>query len=169
MKKILLFIAISLLIMFNGCIGNTPKHSLSPKNTQKPLIVSQEEEGTGGNPEVYIAHQCLKSTSSQSCLEKIFSDARKTYIQSYEIIKLAGRGSSTEKATIKFEEDDVFLLYLDTSKVKVPLSTNIKLTKVSTDKNSVLFMFQVQEIGQNIIVKDKQGKVVLQYKVLRKQ
>ena len=158
MKTILFFINITLLLIFNACTGTDVKH-----------ISQEDDKATGGNPEVYIAHQCLKSKASQTCLEKLFNDKRKAYIQSYEIITLAGRGTSVEQATITFEDDDLFLLYLDISKVKVPLSTNINSTKISSDENSILFILPVKEIGQEIIVRDKEGNIILQYKVRRKE
>ena len=168
MKKTLL---LPLLLIFNACIGAPINHSLSHQGTEKKSIVSSQEngEGVGGNPEVYIAHQCLKGKSSQTCLEKLFVDERKVYIQSYQVIKLAGRGTSIEKATIQFKGDDLFLLYLDTSKLIIPLNTNIKSTKVSTDNNSALFILPIKEIGKEIIIKDKQNNVVLHYKVFRKE
>jgi len=168
MKKTLL--SISILLLFTGCNGDM-RNSFIPNSTQtEPKLFSQEvEEGKGGNPEVYIAHNCLKGKLAKTCLEKLFSDERKSYIQSYEIIKLAGRGASVEKATIEFEDDDLFLLYLDTSNVDTPLSINIKGEENASDSHSVLFILPVKEIDKEIIVKDKKGNIVLQYKVLRKE
>lgn len=166
MKKSLLLITMFLLLQLNASAEN----NLTKPNTKtEPILSAQEsEEGTGGNPEVYIAHKCLKSESSQKCLEELFAEKEKTYLESYEIIKLASRGSSIEKATITFEDDELFLLYLDTSNVTTPLSTNIVATEISSDSNSVLFMFPVKNIGQEIIVKEKEGNIILQYKILRK-
>jgi len=168
MKKNLLFISISLLV--NACSGNLGNSLIQNSIRTEPRLFAQEvDEGIGGNPEVYIAHNCLKNKSAQTCLEKLFNDERKVYIQSYETIKLAGRGSSVEEATITFEDDDLFMLYLDTSNVEKPLSTNIKKRKLSTDNNSLLFIFPVTEIADEIIIKDKRGEVVLKYKILKKQ
>ena len=165
MKRSPLFISILLLLIANSCTN----HTIQP-NMIQPLSLSLSEAKTreiGGNPEVYNAHQCLKSRSTERCLKNLFKDERKTYLESNESIKLASRGSSVERATITFKGDDLFLLYLDTSNVERPLTTNVPFTQTSRDGDSVLFLFPVKEIGEEIIVRDRNESVVLHYRVIK--
>ncbi|CAA6813292.1 MAG: Unknown protein [uncultured Sulfurovum sp.] len=168
MKKTLLLLTMPLFFMLTACTGNTLSHKFIDTKAKNNTFVEKNEEGTGGNPEVYIAHQCLKGKSAESCLQNLFLNKKEAYIESYEVIKLAARGNGIEKATITFEGDDLFLLYLDTSNIETPLSVNINLAEMSSDHNSVLFMLPVEEINEEIIVKDKQGNIVLQYQVDKK-
>lgn len=173
MNKAMLCISTLLLLTFNAC---TDKNSSIEKNIaqqiSKPkmtsLILSQEDDtGTGGNPEVYIAHECLKSEESTTCLNQLFSDERKVRLPFDEIIKLAGRSTKVEKGSIETHDDDFILLYLDTSNVKVPLSINVTSVKKSSDSTSTLFMLPVKDMREAIVIKDKTGNIILQYKVIK--
>jgi hypothetical protein len=80
---------------------------------------------------------------------------------------LAGRGSRVEKRVLKLNNDDRVLLYLDISTVKVPLSSNVKDSLFTYDNNTVVVNINAKEIKENIVLKDKEGNVVLEYCIER--
>jgi hypothetical protein len=125
----------------------------------------------GGNPEVHKIHQCLKlkNRAKAQCFNKLFPT--KTYLVIHpnngKALKLAGRGNSVEKRQISFNQnDEVFVMYIDTSNVKMPLSSNIESTKSSEEKGSLVLSIPVKDIGNKVTLKDKEGKLLLDYTII---
>jgi len=141
--------------------------------TTKPLktanLVLNGDDGKGGNPEVLNHCFTLKKSEKNLCFDKFFPGEINLLIHpSYGVpVMLAGRGESIEKRELELNNDDFVLLYLDISNVKIPLSSNVKSTRYSYEKNTVVINIDVKKIKEKIILKDKNGNIVLKYTVKR--
>ena len=159
MKRLSIFMGIFILFYTTACSStkSTSKLSLS-----KPT-------GGGGNPEVLNHCFGLKKTAKKLCFDHFFPNNTNLLIHPTqgEAIMLAGRGNHVEKRELQLNNDDRVLLYLNISNIKVPLSSNIETTTFTYDKNSVVVNIDVNEIKEKIILKDKEGNVVLEYHVKR--
>lgn len=162
MKQLSIFMGILIIFITTGCYKkNTP--------TQTTLALKGQN---GGNPEVHKIHQCLKlkNQAKAECFNKLFPT--KTYLvihpNSGKALKLAGRGESVEKRQISFNKnDEVFVMYIDTSNVKMPLTSNIETTKRSQEKGSLVLSIPVKDIKNKITLKDKEGKLLLDYTIIK--
>lgn len=171
MKKISILIPITISLIILGC--NNYMHPTDSKNQIKtPLIqfyAQVKEGGDGGNPEVKLMHDCLKLKNRlyAQCLNKLFPNEPNVLVSAKQgkPILLAGRGTKIERDQINLENHDLYLLYVDISNIKLPVTSNILNTKISRDTNSMLFLIPVKEIKKEIILKDKDGDIVLQYKI----
>jgi len=128
--------------------------------------------GTGGNPEVRLIHQCLKNNNKKTltCLNNLIGEEKTVYVsteKNWQPIKLAGRGTTVEKRTIIIENDQALVIYLDTSNIKLPVSSNIKPIQKSKDKNSLVIKVDIQNIEERVTLKDKEGKLILDYRIIK--
>jgi hypothetical protein len=132
-------------------------------------LALNNSDDKGGNPEVLNHCFALSKTAKSLCFDRFFPGNINLLIHpSHGIpIMLAGRGESIEKRELKLNNDDLVLLYLEITNVKTPLSTNVKSTQFSYDKNTVVINIDVKKIEETIIIKDKNGKIVLEYTVKR--
>ena len=162
MKRLTLLFIGTLFITFY-----TVACSSNHATTIKTALVSP---GTGGNPEVKIIY-CLglRNKAKEACLDTLYPDNINILIHpsNGKQLKLAGRGNSVERASIQFENDDVYLIYLDTLNIKLPLTSNIKFTKFRQKGNSLVVEMAVKDIGSSITLKDKEGKTVLDYIIIK--
>ncbi|CAA6803300.1 MAG: Unknown protein [uncultured Sulfurovum sp.] len=138
----------------------------------KPLKLASNEPSkinTGGNPEVINDCFGLQVTQKNLCFKYFFPKKNLLIHPSHgEIIRLAGRGESIEKRELHLNnEDELVLLYLDTTNVKIPLSTNIKATQFTYDKNTLVLNIKAKDIKDKIILSDNEGTVLLEYTVKR--
>jgi len=141
--------------------------SSNQATTIKTTLVSP---GTGGNPEVKIIY-CLglKNKAKEVCLDSLYPDNINILIHpsNGKRLKLAGRGNSVEKATVRFKNDDVYLIYIDTLNIKLPLTSNVESTQFRQKGNSLVVEMNVKNIKSTITLKDKEGKIVLNYTVIK--
>jgi hypothetical protein len=162
LKRLALLFIGTLLITFYtvACSSN---HATNIKTT---LV----NPGTGGNPEVKIIY-CLglKHKAKEVCLDTLYPDNINILIHpsNGQALKLAGRGSSVEKATVKFKDDDIYLIYLDTLNIKLPLTSNVKSTKFRQKGNKLVVEIEVKNIQTTITLKDNEGKIVLDYRIIK--
>ena len=157
MKQLPIFIGIFILFYTTACS--------KPKSTIK---LSFSKSIGGGNPEVLNHCFGLKKVAKRLCFDHFFPNNSNILIHSNqgEAIMLAGRGEHVEKRELQLHKnDDKVLLYLDISNVKTPLSSNIKTTIFTYDKNSVVVNINTDEIKEKIVLKDKDGNVVLKYHI----
>jgi len=122
--------------------------------------------GNGGNPEVLNHCFGLKKIAKNLCFDYYFPNKNLLiHPTNGEAILLAGRGNCVERRELKLANDDRVLLYLDISNVKTPLSSNIKNSNFSYEKNTVVVDIETKEIKENIILKDKDGNIILEYSI----
>ncbi|CAA6812424.1 MAG: Unknown protein [uncultured Sulfurovum sp.] len=136
-----------------------------------PIKIATVKPEEGGNPEVNL-NLCLKETHQAriKCLDRFFPMGPNIFIVPTDgkRILLAGRGESIERTEIILKKtDEIILLNIDTRNVKIPLSINIATAKPSQKGNSLVFTIPVQEIKEKIILRDQEGNIVLQYRVIR--
>ena len=162
MKRLTLLFIGTLIITFY-----TVACSSNQATTIKTTLVSP---GTGGNPEVKIIY-CLglKNKAKEVCLDSLYPDNINILIHpsNGKRLKLAGRGNSVEKATVRFKNDDVYLIYIDTLNIKLPLTSNVESTQFRQKGNSLVVEMNVKNIKSTITLKDKEGKIVLNYTVIK--
>jgi hypothetical protein len=163
LKKLPIFIGIFTVFLTTSC---TTTNS-STRTTF--AVIEKNGAGEGGNPEVLNHCFGLKKVAKTLCFDGFFPDKSNLLIHPNhgDPIMLAGRGSHIEQRTLKLNNDDIVLLYLDISNVKIPLNSNIKATSFTYDKNSVVVNIDAKKIKEEIILKDKEGNVVLLYHVER--
>ena len=162
MKRLtLLFIGTMLITFYTVACSSNQATAI------KTTLVSP---GTGGNPEVKIIY-CLglKNKAKETCLDTLYPDNINILIHpsNGKRLKLAGRGNSVEKATVRFKNDDVYLIYIDTLNIKLPLTSNVESTQFRQKGNSLVVEMAVKDIKSTIILKDKEGKTVLDYSIIR--
>jgi len=145
-----------------ACSTTTPPPRMAFSNTNNG-------DGKGGNPEVLNHCFGLKKVAKGLCFDSFFPDNSNLLIHPNhgEPVMLAGRGNRVEKRVLKLNNDDRVLLYLDISTVKVPLSSNVKDSSFTYDQSTVVVNINAKEIKEKIILKDKEGNVVLEYRVER--
>jgi hypothetical protein len=162
LKRLTLLFIGTLLITFY-----TVACSSNQATTIKTTLVSP---GTGGNPEVKIIY-CLglKNKAKEVCLDSLYPDNINILIHpsNGKRLKLAGRGNSVEKATVRFKNDDVYLIYIDTLNIKLPLTSNVESTQFRQKGNSLVVEMNVKNIKSTITLKDKEGKTVLDYTIIK--
>ena len=162
MKRLTLLFIGTLLITFY-----TVACSSNQATTIKTTLVSP---GTGGNPEVKIIY-CLglENKAKEVCLDSLYPDNINILIHpsNGKRLKLAGRGNSVEKATVRFKNDDVYLIYIDTLNIKLPLTSNVESTQFRQKGNSLVVEMNVKNIKSTITLKDKEGKTVLDYTIIK--
>jgi len=173
-KKLILIPIISIGLIILGC--NNVLHIPNAKSQlQTPFVqvytkVKKGEEG--GNPEVKLIHDCLKLNNRlyAQCINKIFPNESNVLVSARQgkPILLAGRGETIEKDQVNLENTDVYLLYVDISNIKLPITSNIINTKTSLDNNTMLFYMSVKEINKKIILKNKNEKIILEYEIIHK-
>ncbi len=141
-------------------------------NTVTPMRTSfvQTHGGGGGNPEVNL-NICLslKNKAKSQCLDTIFPNSTNILIlpSNGKHIKLAGRGSSIEKSVVTLKNDDILLLNIETSTVKLPLTCNIKTAKLLQEQNSLVVSIPVKDIDKKITLKNREGKLLLDYSIIK--
>jgi len=123
----------------------------------------------GGNPEVLNHCFGLKKVAKNLCFDYLLPNKNLLiHPTSGEAIMLAGRGERIEKRALKLaNEDERVLLYLDVTNVQTPLTSNVKESQFSYKENSVVVNINAKEIKESIILKDKEGNVVLNYRIER--
>jgi len=123
----------------------------------------------GGNPEVKVINQCfkLKGDKQTHCLNIFYpGDINITiYPPTSKSIKLAGRKSSIERGTFNLKGQKRFILSVDTSNAKLPISCNINTAKKITDGSNLVIDIAVKDIKKQITLKDRDGKLLLVYTI----
>ena len=165
MKKINKFVITPLLVSLTACVStSTDETPILPKN----LLANGG--GQGGNPEVNL-NQCfgLKSQARQTCFDIFYPDDinLSIYPRSGEVIRLAGRKSSVEKGEFNLKEKERFIFSVNTSNVKLPISCNIESAKLLQERESLVVDVASREIKNNITLTNREGKVILDYSVLK--
>ena len=144
--------------------------SISTNDTILPLMLANGG-GKGGNPEVNNINRCfrLKNREKQSCFDIFYpEDINITiYPNDGDIIRLAGRKSSIERREFNLVGKDRFIFYVDTTNVKLPISCNIEGVELSQDRDTLVVDISTKNIADNITLKDGEGKVILDYKVIK--
>lgn len=150
-------------------ILGTTSCTTTPKPIKALSFALNNSDDKGGNPEVLNSCFTLNEAAKNLCLNKFFPNEINLLIHpSHDVpIMLAGRGDSIEKRELTLENDELLLLYLDTTNVETPLSSNIKSSQYSYDQNTVVINIDVKDIKEKIILKDKNGKVILEYTIKR--
>jgi hypothetical protein len=165
LKQLSIFIGIIIFFFITAC-----QSTQQTVKTNFIKVVSNKSKEEGGNPEVQL-HYCLplKGQAKTECLNKLYPGEINLFIESNngERILLAGRGDSTIKKEIDFKGSDIFILYLNTQNVKVPLSSNIEHKK-SEKGNSLIMIMEVKNIDKQVTLKDKEGNIVLDYTIIKK-
>ena len=166
MKKINKLLITPLLFSLTSCVSTT---------TNETRILSQNMlvdggGGQGGNPEVNL-NQCfgLKSQARQRCFDIFYPDDINIsiYPNSGEVIRLAGRKSSITKGEFNLKDKERFIFSVNTSKVKLPIKCNVKSAKLLQDRDSLVVDVATKEIKNNITLTNREGKVILNYSVLK--
>ena len=125
----------------------------------------------GGNPEVKNISQCFKLEKKEriNCFNKYYPEDVNitTYPPYRERIILAGRKSSIEKREFNLEGQEKFVIYLDISNVKLPISWNIKTAELLNEKGDLVVEIEVKDIKSKVTLQDKDGKVILDYTVVK--
>jgi hypothetical protein len=142
------------------------------KLTNNPHI-SRIENGNGGNPEVYNKKITLcfslKNRAKAKCLEQIYKDIDIVVIQekNNKPLLLAGRGTFIKKKIQLLKTDKRVLFYLNTQNVKKPIQANIERLKKSNDGEILILDIAKKDIKDTLILKDRDGKTLLQYRVIQ--
>jgi len=167
LKTLSIIMGLLIYIFILSCSNN-----ITPiKKVTKTVYYAQgeEEPGQGGNPEVRLIHNCfnLSEKNAVSCLNNIFKDDYHASIisDSFKPILLAGRATSIDKRNINLSDERSLVLYLETSKVKTPLSSNVEGTTYAYEKNKVVVLIPVQNINEKVILKDANAKLLLEYEL----
>jgi len=166
MKRIY-FLPTTLLFFFTAC-QTTPVLERVSINDEVNI------NGTGGNPEVQL-NQCLnkKGKERNLCIDHFYPEDIEIGIYPKDglRIKLAtiGRGSSTKKEELTLTTQDRIILSVDTTNIKLPLTINIKPIRRLQHKNNLALIIETKNIKNNIIIKDKEGKLLLDYKIIRQK
>ena len=123
----------------------------------------------GGNPEVNIINKCFKYQGEKKflCLDRFYpGDLNITiFPHTTSQIKLAGRKSSIEIGRFELKNQDRFILSVEISNVKLPISCNITTAKITKDGSNRVIDIAVKEIKNQIILRDRYGKLLLKYKI----
>jgi len=160
-----------------GCNTNymiTPNENFSQKSMfsiQKYTILDDGKIGTGGNPEVLLIHKCLQNNNKKTliCLNELIEKEQTFYVSresDWKPIKLAGRANKVEKRTIEIKENKELILYLDTSAVKLPLTSNIEIQK-SEIKNTLVIKIDVEKIEDKVTLTNSEGNIILDYTIIK--
>ena len=177
MKKQFIFTGTLTYFLITACNANymiTPNVDFKPKSltsTHKYTILNERKIGTGGNPEVLLIHKCLRNNNSKAltCLNNLIKKEQMFYVsteRNWQPIKLAGRGTTIEKRTIKIKDNKELILYLDISSVKLPLSSNIEIKK-SKNQNSMVIKIDVEKIEDKVTLIDNEGNMILDYTIIK--
>ncbi|CAA6798857.1 MAG: Unknown protein [uncultured Sulfurovum sp.] len=137
----------------------------------KPIKLASNEPTPigGGNPEVINDCFGLKKAEKEHCFNHFFPKHNLLIHPNHgKIIRLAGRGDSVERRDLNLTSDDeLVLLYLDTTHVKLPLHSNVEASLFSYHKNTVVLNIDAKEIEDKIILTDNDGTIILEYTVNR--
>ena len=142
-----------------------------PQNKSIKLAQIEPRED-GGNPEVYnkkmnLCFSLTKSTKAQ-CLNTIYKNINILIIpMGNQPILLAGRGQGVERRTIEIKDDSRLIIYINTSNVKTPLKCNSKAIKTVLSESRVVFDIDVQSIVEYLQITDREGKLLLDYKIIK--
>lgn len=172
MKQTYAYIGTFLLIFTTSCTVPNYNQDLAHKKVLKKeriFVDNDRGRGKGGNSEVRNINQCFYFTGHQvdKCLNIFYpNDINITIYPSTEkSIKLAGRTSSIERREFNLGGEDRFILHLNTSKVVLPVSCNIRTTKLSQMENSLVIDIPVKDIKNSILLYDKNHRLILDYTI----
>jgi CTP-dependent riboflavin kinase len=125
----------------------------------------------GGNPEVNVINKCFKKKGEKKflCLDKFYpGDLNITiFPHTTNQIKLAGRKSSIEIGKFELKNQDRFILSVDVSNVKLPISSNIATAKITKYGSNRVIDIAVKDIRNQIILYDRYGKLLLKYTIIK--
>jgi len=142
-------------------------------STTVPYKVSiNKVKGIGGNPEVYL-NQCLnkKGRERDICIDYFYPEDIEIGIYPKDglHIKLAGRSSSVKRKELIIDTQDRIILSIDTTNIKLPITSNINPIKKLQHKNHLAIIIEVKDIESSITLKDKKGKLLLDYKIIKQK
>jgi len=168
MKKNNKFIIVPLVFSVTACVSiSTKESSILPKSV---LADGGSGRGKGGNPEVNL-NRCfgLKSKERQRCFDIFYPNDinLSIYPSSGEVIRLAGRKSSVEKGEFNLKDKERFIFSVNTSNVKLPISCNVERAKLLQKGESLVVDVASREIKNNITLTNREGKVILDYSILK--
>ena len=159
LKQLSIFMGIFIIFYTTAC-----------SNSASPIKTTFSKSNGGGNPEVKL-NLCirLENKAKTKCLDNIFPNSPNILILPTDgkRIKLAGRGDSIEKRVVELKDDDILLLNIETSNIKLPLTANIKTAKLLQEKNSLVVSIPVKDINKKVTLKDKKGKLLLDYNIIK--
>ena len=160
MKLLSFILTMSTTLMFTGCYDN-----ISPYKVTHNHIIPMG----GGNPEVKL-NKCLdkKSKNRDICIDLFYPEDIEIgiYPPNGLRIKLAGRASSIERREIQIDSQDRIILSIDTSNIRLPIILNVKGKQLQY-KNSLAIVIEVKNIKDTITLKDKEGKLLLDYTIIK--
>ena len=160
MKPLSFILIFSTLFTLTGCYDN---HS--------PYKVTHNDEVRigGGNPEVQL-NKCLdkKSKDRNICIDLFYPEDIEIgiYPPNGLRIKLAGRVSAIERKELYLGTQKRVILSIDSSNIKLPITLNVK-AKQFQYKNSLAIVIEVKDIEKSITLKDKEGKLLLDYSIIK--
>lgn len=161
MKPLSILMGISITFYMTGC-----------STTATPIKLSSIKAEQGGNPEVNL-NLCLQEIHAEKikCLDRHFPTSPNILLLPADgkRILLAGRGESVDRRDVIIKDDDILLLNIDTSNVKMPLTANVKTDKDSEKGNNLVLAIAVENIEDKITLKDKEGNLVLEYRIMKEK
>ena len=165
MKKVLLLIA---LLFYTSCTTSYTSSKLASN--------SNSLGGSGGNPEARL-HKCLlikESVEQKVCLEAIYpySDTIKIYLAQAPIAQYTiGRGDiDNEKRVFDFSNKEYkeFIIHIDITEVKQPISCNIKGANIYQTKSKATINIPVKNIIDKVIIYNREHKILDEYQIIKK-
>ena len=168
MKQLSIFMGTCIIFYTTACSNssNIATRLTTNQNSSHISIID------GGNPEVYNKkiNLCfsLKRSAKEECLEQIYKGIDIVVIQDENRpIVLAGRGEPKDKKIKLTKEDRRVVIYLDTTNVKKPIRVNIKEFKKSETHTKLILDISKEDIKDSIILKDRDGKLLLKYEIIK--
>ncbi len=150
----------STILTLTGCYNNLIPYKIT--HNDKVRI-------GGGNPEVQL-NKCLdeKGKDRSICIDLFYPEDIEIgiYPPNGLRIKLAGRASAIEKKVLSLDTQERIILSIDTSNIKLPITLNVKAKQLHY-KNSLAIIIEVKDIEENITLKDKEGKLLLDYTIIK--
>jgi hypothetical protein len=145
------------------------------QTTPTPYRISINDEvsihGSGGNPEVQL-NKCLnkKEEERNICIDHFYPEDIDIgiYPPDGTRIKLAGRASSIERRELIIHSQQRVILSIDTTNVSLPLTSNISPIQQLQHNHNLAIIIETKNIEERVTLKDSEGKVVLDYTIIKK-
>jgi len=126
------------------------------------------ESSKGGNGEV-LHHSFAESKKRvEEVLEKIYGNKNfmvRVVNNALKAVGARGEDSYVPQRDINISNQDRFIIHVDISRAKRPISCNIQTSIIEQDANFVTLDIDVKDIGDKVMLYNRDNELLLEYKV----